>query len=131
MFNQVLNFNRNRTIQSGMPNMRNTLTGWEAPLTLEKVTQSIVEGDRQEKKTKIDFLGCWQPLRDEQLQSKPEGQRSWSWYWIHAKAGTLNLKTQDKIIFNGVRYKVMSVKDYSLNGYIEYEAILDYQDSET
>ena len=73
-------------------------------------------------------MGVWQPLRDEQLQFKPEGQRSWSWYWIHAKAGTLNLQTQDKIIFQGKRYKVMSVKDYSLNGYIEYQVVLDYQE---
>lgn len=129
MFNQALNFNaNNRTLSSGMPNMANTLTGWEVPLTLIKITQSIVDGDRVEKRTPINFLGCWQPLRDEQLQFKPEGLRSWAWYWIHAKAGTLNLKTQDKIIFNNVQYKVMSVKDYSLNGYIEYEVIVDYQE---
>lgn len=124
-----LNFAKNRTLSTFMPNMSGTLNGWESPLTLVKITQNVVEGDVIQTETKIDFLGVWQPLRDEQLQSKPEGQRSWSWYWIHAKAGTLNLQTQDKIIFQGKRYKVMSVKDYSLNGYIEYEVILDYQEN--
>ena len=123
-----LNFNKNRTLASGMPNMANTLNGWETPLTLVKITQSIVDGDVIKSETPINFMGVWQPLRDEQLQFKPEGQRSWSWYWIHAKAGTLNLQTQDKIIFQGKRYKVMSVKDYSLNGYIEYQVVLDYQE---
>ena len=72
-------------------------------------------------------MGVWQPLRTEQLMSKPEGQRSWEWVWIHAKSGELNLQTADKVIFNSKRYKVMGVKDYSLNGFVEYELVKDYQ----
>lgn len=122
----MFNYNPNANL-TNMPNMANTLSGWEAPLSLIKVTQSIIDGDAVKKEETINFQGVWQPLRDEQLQFIPEGQRSWSWYWIHAKAGTLNLKTQDKIIFQGKRYKVMNIKDYSLNGFIEYQVILDYQ----
>ena len=128
MYGQKLNFKQNRTLANGMPQVADTLTGWEVPLTLVKITQSIVEGDVVVTETPINFMGVWQPLRDDQLQFKPEGQRSWSWYWIHAKSGTLNLQTQDNIMFQGKRYKVMSVKDYSLNGYIEYQLILDYQE---
>ena len=126
MFNQVFNFNR--SLKSGMPNMAETLTGWETPLTLVKVSQSVSDGDAVKTEQQIDFLGCWQPLRDEELQFKPENQRSWSWYWIHAKSGTLNLQTQDKIIFQNKRYKVMGVKDYSLNGFIEYQVVRDYEE---
>ena len=93
-----------------------------------KIKQNIVEVEVVTQEEKIDFLGVWQPLRDEQLQFLPEGQRSWSWYWIHAKSGTLNLQTGDKIIFQNKRFKVMNVKDYSLNGYIEYQIIEDFQD---
>lgn len=131
MFNQKLNLLKNRslgTVNFNFPQMDSALNNWETPLTLVKITQSIVDGDVIKSETPINFMGVWQPLRDEQLQFKPEGQRSWSWYWIHAKAGTLNLQTQDKIIFQGKRYKVMSVKDYSLNGYIEYQVVLDYQE---
>lgn len=117
----------NPTFHYGLPNMSNTLTGWEVPLSLTKITQSVVDGDAVKTEEKINFQGVFQPLREEQLQSKPEGQRSWAWYWIHAKAGTLNLSTQDKIIFNKVRYKVMAVKDYSLYGYIEYQIVVDYE----
>ena len=123
----TFNFNRHRTLQTGLPQMSNTLNGWEIPLTLTKVVQKIVNGDRVTEEQLINFQGVFQPLRDEQLQYKPEGERSWSWYWIHAKAGTLNLKTQDKIIFENKKYKVMSVKDYSLYGYIEYQVIADYE----
>lgn len=126
---QKLNFQKSQNLKalSGMPQMRDTLTGWEVPLTLVKVIQDIVDGDAVFTEQEINFLGCFQPLKDEELQFKPEGQRSWSWYWIHAKAGTLNLQTADKIIFNNKRYKVMSVKDYSLNGFIEYQIIRDFE----
>lgn len=123
----MLNFSQNRSLRGGLPQMTNTLNGWEVPLTLKRIKQSIVDGDSVKTEEIINFQGVFQPLRDDQLQFKPEGQRSWSWYWIHAKAGTLNLQTQDKIEFNNVRYKVMSVKDYSLYGYIEYQVILDYE----
>lgn len=123
----TLNFKKNRSLSNGMPNMATTLNGWEVPLSLVKIKQRIIDGDKQEIKQVINFLGVWQPLSDEQLQSKAEGQRSWSWYWIHAKSGTLDLKTQDLIEFNGKKYKVMAVKDYSLNGFIEYHVIRDYE----
>lgn len=130
---QKLNFQKSKSLNalSGMPDMSMTLSGWQSPLTLIRVYQDIVEGDLLTREEKIDFQGCWQPLKDEQLQYKPEGQRSWSWYWIHAKSGTLNLQTADKIIFQGKRYKVMAVKDYSLNGYIEYHIIRDYEENKT
>lgn len=123
----MMNFNKNRSLRGGLPQMANTLNGWEVPLTLKRIKQSIVDGDSVKTEETINFQGVFQPLRDDQLQFKPEGQRSWSWYWIHAKAGTLNLQTQDKIEFQGIHYKVMSVKDYSLYGFIEYQVILDYE----
>ena len=127
MFGQRLNFQQNRTL-SGMPNMANTLTGWEVPLTLIKVIQNVVEGDLVTTEQHINFMGVWQPLKMENLMSKPEGQRSWEWIWIHAKSGELNLQTADKVIFNNKRFKVMSVKDYSLNGFVEYELVRDYEE---
>ena len=128
MFNRVFNFQKNRNLQNGMPNMANTLNGWEVPISIIKITQSIVDGDVVKGEEQIDFMGVWQPLRDEELQSKPEGQRSWEWYWIHAKSGALNLQTQDKIKFQGKRFKVMAVKDYSLNGFVEYHIVRDYEE---
>lgn len=131
----MLNFQRNRSIsgmaKSGMPQMDTTLTGWEVPLTLVKITQDIVEGDLVTTQTTINFQGVWQPLRDEQLELKPEGQRSWEWIWIHAKSSQLNLETASKVIFNGKRYKIMQKKDYGLNSFVEYQLCRDYEETET
>lgn len=114
-------------LRSGMPNMASTLNGWEVPLSLIKVIQNVSEGDLVTTEKEINFMGVWQPLRDEQLELKPEGQRSWEWIWIHAKASELNLETADKVIFNNKRYKVVDKKDYSLNGFVEYHLCRDYE----
>ena len=124
-----LNFQQVRNLKalSQIPNMSQTLTGWGVPLTLVKVIQDIVDGDASFTTEQVTFLGVVQPLRTEQLELKPEGQRSWEWLWIHAKSGTLNLHTADKILFNSKTYKVEGVKDYSLNGFVEYELVRDYE----
>lgn len=126
---QKLNLQKAQNLKalSGMPQLDSALTGWEVPLTLVRVTQSIIDGFAQFKEEEINFRGVWQPLKDEQLQFLPENQRSWEWIWIHAKASDLNLETADKVIFNNKRYKVMAIKDYSLNGFIAYQLVRDYE----
>ncbi len=128
---QKLNFQKAQNLKalSGMPQMQTTLTGWEVPLTLTKMIQSVNDGFVSFTEQTFNFMGVWQPLKDEQLQFLPENQRSWEWIWIHAKASELNLQTADKVIFNDKRYKVMAVKDYCLNGFIEYQLVRDYEDN--
>lgn len=126
-----LNFNKMKTLNfSGMPQMNTTLFGWEQALELVKVVQSVIEGDLSTQYINVQFKGVVQPLRDEQLSLLPEGQRSWEWIWIHAVASSLNLETADKVIFQNKTYKVTSKKDYSLNGYVEYQLVRDYTDSQ-
>lgn len=127
-----LNFQKVKTLSglSGMPQMNNTLNGWEVPLTLVKVIQNVVEGDLVTTELKINFKGVWQPLKDEALELKPEGQRSWEWVWIHARASELNLETADKVIFKNRRYKITQKKDYGLNGFVEYMLIRDFEEGE-
>lgn len=131
----MLNFPRNRSIasiaKSGMPQMDSTLNGWEVPLTLVKITQNVVDGDLTTTETTYNFMGVWQPLKDEALELKPEGQRSWEWIWIHAKASQLNLETADKVVFNDKRYKVIQKKDYGLNSFVEYQLCRDYEETST
>lgn len=131
----MLNFPKNKTlsglIKSGMPQMNTTLQGWQVPLTLIKLVQSVVDGDLQTTETVINFQGVWQPLSAEQLALRPEGQRSWEHIWIHAVASELNLETADKVKFNNRIYKVIEKKDYGLNSFVEYMLIRDYESSET
>lgn len=127
-------FSRNKSLssmlKSGMPQMDTTFEGWEVPLILVKITQNIIDGDLVTTERRIRFQGVWQPLKQEALELKPEGQRSWEWVWIHAKSSQLNLETADKVIFLGKRYKVMQKKDYGLNSFVEYELCRDYEETE-
>lgn len=131
----MFNFLRNKTIasvmHSGMPQMDTTLQGWQVPLTLIKITQDIVDGELVTTQKSVAFQGVWQPLRDEALELKPEGQRSWEWIWIHAVASELNLETADKVIFQNKRYKVIQKKDYGLNSFVEYQLCRDYEEVES
>lgn len=117
---------------TGMPQMNTTLRGWEVPLIIQKIIQGIVDGEKTETVKTYKFRGVWQPLRAEELQAIPDmGMRSWEWIWIHAEAGSLNLETGDKVKFLGKRFKIMQVKDYSLNSFVEYMLVRDYEDEPT
>ena len=124
----------NKTIsslyKSGMPQMNTTLQWWQVPLTLVKITQNVVDGDLVTTEKQIKFQGVWQPFSMQQLALLPEGQRDWSHYWLHVESGNFDLTTGDKFIFENHRYKVIELKDYHLNSFIEYHVILDYEDNE-
>lgn len=122
-----LNLARNRSLKNGMPQMH-ALTGWEIPITFEIVTQKIVDGDLVPDTKQVTFQGVWQPLKMQDLLFKDPAQRSWSWYWLHTYTN-IGLDVGDKVIYNNVRYKVMSKKDYSLNNFYEYQLIEDFEDS--
>ena len=113
---------------SGMPQLGAAFAGWAQKITLTKRVQIVVNGlTTYGTPQTITFNGVIQPLSPESIALKPEGQRSWQWLQIHCLNGTLGLSTDDQIVYNGVIYKVMAVLDYSLNGYVEYHVIKDFQ----
>jgi len=114
---------------NGMPQMSAAFAGWTQKISLVIVTQTVVDdGIVVPTETQITFQGTIQPLSAEEIQLKPEGQRAFQWLDIHCMGKISILKKDDRIIYNGQRYKVMGFKDYSLNNYTEYNAIADYQD---
>lgn len=114
---------------SNMPNVSNALNGWMSKMLLMRTVQSIDDyGVVTNTEIPFSFIGAVQPLSPEQIELKPEGQRSWQWLQIHMKTPiTLTLVTNDRVTINGRIYKIMAEKDYTNNGYIEYHAIYEYQ----
>jgi hypothetical protein len=111
----------------GMPRIQSALSGWGIPMLVYKVWQTIVDGDKVKQREPVDFMGTWQPLNEEVLTLKPEGLRNWAWYDMHDYTSTLNLKINDEMEYAGDMYKVQAVKDYRLNGYVEYHLVKDYK----
>lgn len=108
-----------------LPNMTDALIDWFQPMEFGLVVKTVSGFEVVETVTPILSLGVWQPLTKRQLMMKPEGQRSWPWYWIHAAPG-LDLPPDSIFIYLGVQYRVMARKDYKLYGYLEYEVVRDY-----
>ena len=83
----------------------------------------------------VDLPSEWasfvdQPLKAEEVVLKDEAQRAWSWFQVHVRESIYGeLHTTQIITVNGIDYKIMAKKDYFLNGYREYHAILNYQES--
>lgn len=113
-------------MNSGLPQMTNALTGWEVAVVANYVKQEIIDGDIVDSSYTKKMQGVLQPLKAEQIALKPEGQRSWAWYWLHVKPQYDKLRTEQIVLINNIPYKVMAVKNYDIYGYIEYEVIRDY-----
>lgn len=109
--------------------MSAAFAGWKSRLTFEKITQTVVDGWVTETKTPVTVMGTWQPFSDDQIKLKPEGQWSWSWFQIHIEGTIKHFKNNDRMVFKGVQYKVMANRDYTLNNYVEYHVIEDFQGS--
>lgn len=112
---------------SGMPQITSAFAGWTQTVSLSLVTQTIVAGLVTETLTAISFPGTIQPLSPKNLMLKPEGQRAWTWLQIHCFSGPYDLNTGDQIVYRGEKFKIMARLDYSLNGFMEYHLVKDYQ----
>lgn len=108
-----------------MPDVSGALFDWFAPMTFGVVTKTIKNFQAVEVQTQVDTAGVWQPFTDRQLLLKPEGQRRWKWFQLHALP-SLTLTPDDVVTYLGEQYRVMSEKDYRLNGYVEYHLVNDY-----
>ena len=112
-----------------VPNVGEALIEWFQPMVFKIVTKAVVNYQAVETAVEVSFRGVFQPFSDRQLLLKPEGERAWSWYWIHSDP-SLMLDVDDVIEYQGKNYRVMSLKNYSLYGYMDYHVITDYTGSD-
>jgi hypothetical protein len=108
-----------------MPDLSDALLDWFAPMTFSTVVKTVVNFQVQEVATPINFLGVWQPLSPQKLLLKPEGQRAWLWFTVHAQPG-LELVPDEVITYLGTQYRVMQKLDWKLDGYVEYHLVNNY-----
>lgn len=113
-------------ITPGLPNVSNTLEGWFQTLVIGILVKTIVDNRVYEETTNFEIRGVIQPLSPEQLEIKPEGERSWVWKMLHCQP-SLPVKTDDLVTIKGIRYRVNSLTGYDEYGYAMYELVQDYQ----
>lgn len=113
-----------------LPDVSGALLDWFQPLTFRQMTKTPVGFRLHETATDICTKGVIQPFSAQQLNLKPEGQRSWKWFTIHALPGC-PLEPDDVVVQVNVKlgntpYRVMSKHDYSAYGYVRYDVVQGY-----
>ena len=107
--------------------MGEVLVSWFQNLTFDLITKTLVDYETKETKRTISTQGVRQPMSAQQLAIKPEGQRAWRWETIHCLPDVV-LKVDDRVIFNGVEYRVMQKWSWPEYGYVQYEICQDYKE---
>ena len=108
-----------------VPDVSGALQDYYQQMTFSPVGKIVSGFMVQETGAPVVFQGTIQPFTERQLLLKPEGQRSWTWFLVHADP-VLTLDNDDVLIWNGKQSRVMARKDYALYGYIEYHLVQDW-----
>lgn len=108
-----------------VPNVGEAMLDWFQQMRFGVVTKEVKNSQVVETVRELSARGVIQPLTERQLMMKPEGQRAWDWYWLHAEP-SLVLEVDSDVIYLSRQYRVMSNKNYSLYGYVEYHLVQDY-----
>ena len=109
-----------------LPSMRSTIMGWFRPLILVQVVKTVADFETREVRKELGCLGVIQPFGPRELKIKSEGQRAWNWQLLHTTPDVA-LRDDEEFTIRGVRYRVMSQRNYSDYGYITYELVQDYR----
>jgi len=111
---------------AGLPNVSAAVSGYSRPITVSRLAKRMQDGELIEEETVVEGMGTLQPFTPQQLQIKPEGQRTWDWMGLHCVANqysNLDFAIDDILTVFGKRYRVMSKRDFTLYGYIQYELV--------
>lgn len=113
-------------VQTGtVPNVNAAMANWFQPMTFGVVEKNVDAFQVVETMINISFQGVIQPLTGRRLMLKPEGQRAWTWLWLHADP-SLVLQVDSVVTYLGKQTRVMAQKNYAIYGYVEYELVQDW-----
>lgn len=111
-----------------IPDVSSSLKDWFQPMTFQTVSKTVEGFQVNENGTEIRFWGVIQPFTERQLQFVPEGQRAWTWLWLHAEPALI-LQVDEVVLYRGVQTRVVSRRDYDIYGYVVYTLVQDWTGS--
>lgn len=111
---------------NGMPNMAMAFGNWiETGPVL--ILHTVLKQGEAVRLSRTTIAGtAVQPLSAQKIAMKPEGERAWKWWMIHA-TNALDAMVGDVIEIRKVGYRLMAKFDFSRNGYSHFEAVEDYR----
>ena len=108
-----------------VPDVSGAMQDYFQNITMTQIVKSVVGFQAVETQNPWSFFGVIQPFSPRQLMLLPEGQRAWTWFTLHAEP-SVTLQVDDIMIWNGKQTRVMSRKDFTLYGYVEYSLVTDW-----
>lgn len=111
--------------QGTVPNVNSALNNWMQPMVFGIVAKTTSGFEVVESMQLVTFQGVIQPLQARRLMLKPEGQRAWTWFWLHADP-SLRLQVDSVVVYLGKQTRIMARKDFTIYGYVEYELVQDW-----
>lgn len=101
------------------PLMLDAFQDWAERSTFKLVKKVTQDHEVIEQTVPVEFVALFYPLKSQALSIKPEGQRAWKWWsLVTAERLSVDYVVQDA---ECVVYRVMSVKNWSMAGFWEYE----------
>lgn len=108
-----------------VPNVSGAMRSYYQQMTFVPVEKTISGFQVIENAEPIDLIGVIQPFTPRQLLLKPEGQRAWTWFTLHAEPSVV-LQVDSCIEYLGKQYRIMSRANFSIYGYVVYEMVQDW-----
>ncbi len=111
-----------------VPDVSGALKDYFQLMVFKPLVKTVSGFQAVETAMPVSFWGTIQPFSARQLMLKPEGQRAWSWWLVHAEPGVV-LEVDDVVSYLSKQYRVMARNDQSLYGYLEFHLVQDYTGS--
>ena len=111
-----------------LPDMSAALGDLMQPMSFVRIDKTNLDGLVQEIQFPIVTRGVRGPWSPQKLAILPEGQRAWRWETITALADLI-LKPDDRILWDGIYFRIMAKTDYKEYGYVQYDIAQDYERS--
>jgi hypothetical protein len=113
---------------NNIPNVNDIVKSWSVPMNAQVIKKKVENRIVKETKTNINFKGVpVQPLRPQELQLKPEGQRNWRYFTLFCD---YKFDVDDVIIIESVKYRITGKNDWNISGqygFCKYELLEDYE----
>lgn len=108
-----------------LPDVSLAMLNWFQKITFIRIVKTVVAHRVVETPTPVTFEGVMQPFSAKQIEMKPEGQRAWKWWKLHAQPSFI-VDVDEVVTYKGQNYRVKAQNDYAEYGYLEYDLIEDY-----
>jgi hypothetical protein len=115
-----------------IPNVDDIVKSWAIPMKAVILQRTMKDGILEIVKKPINFTGVpLQPITEQKLLLKPEGERAWRYYTLYC---TYNFKVGDCILLNKKEYEIREKNDWNAQGhykFYKYDLIENYENQPT